>query len=160
MANITAKRTGELLKGLFAVLDQAPEGLQAGEAMKYLSKSIALTQWEQERYPSGVPHFDKVIRFASMRCEKAGWMTKAEGIWTLTDAGRKAMTDYPDAYVFYSKARAIWGQGSKEMEDVEAEADKSAGVTYEQAREEAWGKIEQHLHSMPPFDFQDLVAAC
>jgi restriction system protein len=40
----------------------------------------------------------------------------------------------------------------------DAIAEKSVGVTFEEAEEQAWGEIEQHLRSMNPFDFQDMVA--
>jgi restriction system protein len=180
MAEITRKRIGELVKGLFAILLQAPpEGLRAGEALERLAASIDLTPYEQGVYASsGVKRFDKIVRFATIDCAKAGWLVKHKGIWLLTDAGRKAMTDYPDPEVFYRQAVKLyqaWSatkQGQTEVqadtpEAVETTATqpggppgtgKSADVTFEAAEEQAWGEIEQYLRSMPPYDFQDLVA--
>jgi len=67
MAEITRKGTSELVKGLFAILLQAPpEGLRAGEALERLAASIDLTPYEQGVYASsGVKRFDKIVRFAT-----------------------------------------------------------------------------------------------
>jgi restriction system protein len=165
MAKITVGRVGELLRALFGILAQAPEGLQAGEAVRRLAKSVTLTAYELEPYPtSGVQRFDKVVRFASMHCVKAGWMIKDQGIWAVTPAGCKAIADYSDPEAFYNQAKqvdqaqTISKRVSRASEDIESEAERSADVTYDQAKEEAWAKIEQYLHLMSPFEFQDLVA--
>ena len=39
------------------------------------------------------------------------------------------------------------------------DAEKSASITFEEAEEQSWGEIETYLRKMPPYDFQELVAA-
>jgi restriction system protein len=175
MAEITVKRLGELLQQLFKILDRAPEGLRAGEALARLGQTIKLTEYESGVYPSsGVQRFDKIVRFATISCSKAGWLVKNRGKWVLTEAGRKALTDYPDPEVFRRKVTQLyhaWNATKKDQADVEAEeietavtqdgalgTEESAVVTLEAAEEQAWGEIEQYLRLMPPYDFQDLVA--
>lgn len=179
MAEITRRRVGELLQQLFKIFYKAPDGLRAGKALESLAHSTKLTPFEQGVYPSsGVQRFDKIVRFATIDCAKAGWLVKHKGTWSLTDAGRKALSDFPDPEVFYKKAIAlyqVWSANKKSQSDshtdgVEAVGtavtqtddpsgtQDSAAVTFEAAEEQAWGEIEQYLRKMPPYDFQDLVA--
>ena len=46
MAEITKQRTGELLRKLFEILKQAPEGLPAKDAMAQLERAVKLTPYE------------------------------------------------------------------------------------------------------------------
>lgn len=43
MAEITRRRTGELLRVLFGLLRTAPDGLQASEALRQLAARVQLT---------------------------------------------------------------------------------------------------------------------
>jgi restriction system protein len=90
VAEITRQRTGELLRKLFEILKQAPEGLPAKDAMAQLEHSVKLSPYEAGIYESGGRRFDKIVRFATVDCVKAGWMQKTKGRWFLTDAGRTA----------------------------------------------------------------------
>lgn len=171
MAEITRKRTGELLRKLFEILQQFPEGLPASEALKKLSTSMTLTPYEAGVYESsGMRRYDKIVRFATIDCVKAGWLLKHKGVWTLTEAGAEAYRAFPDPEAFYREAVRLYrrwkasqpGVGEKIVAGMQGEengaAEKSASITFEQAEEQAWTEIEQYLRGMNPFDFQELVA--
>ncbi len=69
MAEVTRKRTGELLRKLFEILMAAPEGLQAGVALEKLANSVTLTPYEAGLYEStGTRRFEKIVRFATVDC--------------------------------------------------------------------------------------------
>ena len=86
MAEITRKRTGELLRKLFEILKAHPEGIQAGAALEQLAGAVTLTEYEAGTYESGgVRRFDKIVRFATVDCVKAGWLLKHKGTWSLTE---------------------------------------------------------------------------
>lgn len=53
MAEITRRRTGELLRELFDILMAAPEGLRASDALKALAGRVTLTPYEADSYDSG-----------------------------------------------------------------------------------------------------------
>ena len=119
---------------------------------------------------TGTPRFEKIIRFATIDCVKAGWLAKNKGIWSIPDAGKKAFADFHDPEDFYRKATQLyreWKAGApttqpqavslEELSPAET-AKAEASITYEQADELAWNEIENHLRAMPPFDMQDLVA--
>jgi restriction system protein len=168
MAEITRRRCGELLKKLFEILLASPDGLPAATALDKLSNSVTLTEYESGLYEStGTRRFEKIVRFATVDCVKAGWLLKMKGVWSVTEVGRGANTKYADPEAFYREAVRLYrawkiGQGEKvasvadplESENVE----ESVSVTFEQAEEQAWGQIEQHLRNMNPFEFQELVA--
>lgn len=174
MAEITRRRTGELLRELFSILMAAPEGLRAGEALQALSERVTLTKYESDSYDSGGRRFDKIVRFATVDCVKAGWLVKNKGIWTITDEGRKAHSELKDPEAFYRRACKLYGEWRAAQPDADGSGAAAAGatsatdeagttaktvsVTFEEAEEQAWREISQYLRSMNPYDFQDLVA--
>lgn len=172
MAEITRRRTGELLRELFSILMAEPDGLQASTALQALASRVTLTPYEADTYESGGRRFEKIVRFATVDCVKAGWLVKDKGIWTITEEGRKAHLDLPDPEAFYRQAcklYAEWRAAQPDAEPVAAigtsagaeEPDttaKSVSVTYEEAEEQAWAEISAYLRAMNPYDFQDLVA--
>lgn len=167
MAEITMKRRGELVRKVIEVLKDHPEGLQAKDVLKRVEDSITLTSFEQSTYPNNpsVRRFEKIVRFATIGPVKAGWILKSKGRWTVTEQGVKAYKDFKDPEKFSSEVRRLYRQWaanrpepSDEVADEEAVAAEVTG-TFEEAEESAWIDIERHLHSMGPYDFQNLVAA-
>lgn len=166
MAEITRRRTGELLRKLFEILMQAPEGLQARVALDRLANSVQLTDYESGTYESsGTRRFDKIVRFATVDCTKAGWLLKQRGTWTVTEAGIQAYKTFPDPEAFYKEAvrlYSVWRKGHLSPEQgpqIERNAEeRDSRITFEQAEEQAWGEIEAHICSMDPYEVQRLVA--
>jgi restriction system protein len=146
-----------------------PEGMQAGEALSKLAASVQMTPYEKGLYESsGKPRFEKIVRFATIDCAKAGWLLKNKGIWTITEAGKKAFKDFHDPEEFYREAIRLyraWKVSAASTEPVEsleeqspAATAKATGVTFEEAEEQAWNEIETYLRAMPAYEFQDLVS--
>lgn len=173
MAEITRRRTGELLRELFNILIAAPEGLQASAALAALSDRVTLTPYEADSYESGGRRFDKIVRFATVDCVKAGWLVKEKGIWTITDEGRKAHAELADPEAFYRRAVKLYSEWRLAQPDAEAAPStttpdpdplasdntaKAVSITFEEAEEHAWAEISAYLRAMNPYDFQDLVA--
>jgi restriction system protein len=170
MTETTRQRSGELLRKLFEILLQAPEGLPARVALEKLAASVKLTEYEAGIYEStGTRRFEKIVRFATVDCVKAGWLLKNKGIWQVTEAGRKAYETFTDPEAFHKEAARLyylWRKGQKRKaapaeaiahEDDEA-AGKSTSITFEEAEEQAWEEIEIHIGGMDPYEFQQLVA--
>jgi restriction system protein len=171
MANVTRKRTGELLRALFDLLIPHPEGVPAGEALKQLVLKVPPNEYEQGHFESGGNRYEKIVRWATVDCVKAGWMVKNHGRWAVTDAGREALQSLPDPEAFYRRAVALYNQWKSGQEAPAAQppsdavitgvvpSAQGASITYEQADEQAWSEIERYLQAMPPYDFQALVAS-
>jgi restriction system protein len=166
MAEITRKRVGELLRKLFEILMKNSEGMAAAEALAQLQAAVTLSDYERGSYESGGLRFEKIVRFATVDCVKAGWLVKTKGRWTLTDEGRHAHQSLRDPEAFYKQAVKLYREWKAKRPhptpvlegEVEVEQEE-ASITYEQAEEQAWTEIERHLRSMNPYDFQELVAS-
>ena len=177
MAEITRRRTGELLQELFAILLASPTGLPARDALHQLAAKVTLTPYEAGDYESGGRRFEKVVRFATVDCVKAGWLVKEKGTWSVTDEGRQALDDYSDPEAFYRRAVKLYAEWKasqpnadagdtvtnllKPTEEISETVDTSAkavSVTFDEAEEQAWTEISTYLRAMNPYEFQDLVA--
>jgi len=168
MPEVTRRRTGELLRKLFEILMPHPEGIQARDALNDLARRVQLTPYEQGSYESGGRRFDKIVRFSTVDCVKAGWLQKNKGRWIITEAGKSAFTSIQDPEAFYRRAVKLYHEWRASQPDVGVESPeespdsssaKAASITFEEAEELAWVEIEQYLRGMNPYDFQELVAS-
>jgi restriction system protein len=166
----TRRRNGELVQGVFAILQDKPDGLQASEVLKTLENRVPPTPEEHEDYPNkpGVRRYERIVRFATIGPVKAGWLVKDKGNWTLTDDGRAAYAAFPDPLALareWGRLYREWKKSRPKPDDEETgddgggAGDEAATNALEEAEESAWPEIRDHLSRMPPYDFQDLVAA-
>jgi restriction system protein len=174
MAEITRRRTGEFLRELFKILMATTDGMRASEALQILACRFTLTPYEADNYESGSRRFEKIVRFATVDCVKAGWLVKDKGIWSITDEGRAAHVELTDPEAFYKRACKLYAEWKAAQPDAETSAmtgvsvanliedventAKAVSVTFEESEEQAWAEISQYMRAMNPYDFQDLVA--
>jgi len=167
MAEISRKRTGELIRILVELLLDKPDGLPGQEILDHIPKTISLTDYEKGFYASDAtnPRYEKIVRFATVDMVKAGWLVKNKGIWSLTEEGRKAYQKFPDPEKFYREAVRLYHEWKRsrpkkngnETEPIE-ELVEAKTFTYDEAEEKAWDQIQNYLRAMNPYDFQELVA--
>ena len=81
MADVTRRRTGELLWRLFEILRTNPNGMRAKDALAALVASVKLSDYEAGAYANGTRRFERIVRFATVDCVKAGWLAKSKGQW-------------------------------------------------------------------------------
>ena len=168
MPETSRERTGEFVQKLFELLIANLDGLQASDAIEALSKKVTLTPYESGQYESGGGNrFEKIVRFATVDCAKAGWMLKQNGTWSITENGIAAYKKFKspgDLYREAARLYRVWklGQGEKSTDlsdaSLEEPSDKKTSVTFEEAEDQARREIQQYLGKMHPFVFQDLVA--
>ena len=165
MPELTVHRKGELVKALFAILADEPDGLPPQEAIARLRRQVTLTEHEKGNYKSGVPIFDRNIRFTTIVYVKAGWLLKERGLWILTDIGRVASQRYTAPDDFHRAASRLyreWKQSRGPGEEGGGEGEEpgsTATITFDQAEEQAWSEIKQYLSSINPYEFQKVVAS-
>ena len=169
MPNVTKARTGVLIRKLFQILLVQPDGLKASAALAALADAIEMTEYEAGDYDSGGRRFEKIVRFATVDCVKAGWLLKEKGIWSVTEEGAQAYKAIPNPEQFYRKAVELYWKWKHAQpaegadgaddghEDISDVIEKSASITLEKAEESAWGEIEAYLAAMNAYDFQKLV---
>jgi restriction system protein len=166
VAALDRKRRGELLRGVFSVLDRNPDGIKARDVFPEVEAEVGMTEFEAANYPgSDVRRFEKTIRFVTINAVKAGWMVKEAGVWTPTDDGLQAYKAFSDPEQFLLEAQKLYRAWEKEQPEQEPlgqeEADEElsgTSVTLERAEEDSWDEVREVLRAMDPFDFQDLVA--
>lgn len=164
MAEITVKRNGELLRQVFQILLDHPEGLQAKEVLERVERSLPLTDFEKSTYSArpNIRRFEKIVRFATISTVKAGWLQKNKGQWIATEEGKQAFSRFVDPERFTLEARKLYKQWeATQPEVISEETSDSPDVTttYEEAVETAWAEIQQYLQKINPYDFQNLVAS-
>jgi|DewCreStandDraft_5_1066085.scaffolds.fasta_scaffold02087_14 hypothetical protein len=164
MAEVTARRGGELVRGVFRVLAQFPDGLPAKDVLTRLRSVVPPTPFEDSDYPArpGVRRYEKIVRFSTIKAVKAGWLVKEKGRWLLTDEGRKALDAYQDPEEFERQVDKLykrWEASLPEEAEEEPKEGPAAGVTFEEAEEMAWREVEEYLLDLDPYDFQNLVKA-
>jgi len=164
MAEITQKRVGELVRGVFQILLKHPDGLPAKDVLQQMEQLVPPTEFEQSIYPKhpNVRRYEKIIRFSTIAAVKGGWLIKDKGLWSLTAEGRDAFEKFRDPEKFSLERGRLyrkWKEGQpKEENEAEAEDSGEAAATLEEAEEAAWTEIEEFLEKMSPYDFQDLCA--
>lgn len=164
MPEVTARRRGELIRGVFRVLSEFPDGLPAKDVLTRLRSVVPPTPFEDSDYPGrpGVRRYERIVRFSSIKAVKAGWLVKEKGRWSLTDEGRKALENYQDPQEFERQADRLykrWKASLPAEDEEEVEEAPTPGVTLEEAEEVAWREIEEYLVHLDPYDFQALVKA-
>ncbi len=165
MPEITRQRVGELVRGVFQILMENPEGLKAKEVIQKLEALVPPTPFEDSVYPNNpsVRRRDKIVRFSTINPVKAGWMTKDRGLWSITEDGIKAFDEFTVPETFAREAGRLYKKWKDQQPDEEEvpdpdEGETGAALTLEEAEEAAWSEIEAHLSEMNPYEFQDLVA--
>jgi len=165
MAEITKKRRGELVRGVFSILRDCPEGLAASEVLSTLETVVAPTPFEQTYYEKRhARRYEKIVRFSTITAVKAGWLVKEKGQWRLTEDGLAAYDKYPDPEQFEDQARRLYKEWKKnqppeEIDDLDRPDVDEPSTTLEEAEEAAWNEIRSYLGAMPPYEFQELVGA-
>jgi restriction system protein len=171
MAEITARRQGEMIQVLFQILAAEPDGLQAKEAIARVEGQLNLTPFERSTFPKNpdLVRFPKILRFATINSVKAGWLRKRSGTWTLTDEGKVALTTFADPESLFKESRRLYRQWKAsqpdDLDEVAAAVDEAdtadegliAATTLEEAEEAARQAILDYLAAMNPYSFQDLV---
>jgi len=164
MAEITRRRSGELVRGVFQILLKNADGLPAKEVLQQLESVVPPSVFENTTYSSRptVRRYEKIVRFSTIGATKAGWLVKNKGSWSLTDEGRAAYKKFPDPEQFMRETDRLYrmwkADQSNELADDSGDEAGQAVATLEEAEEAAWAQIESFLESMSPYDFQELVA--
>lgn len=164
MAEITPRRTGELVRGVFELLLDSEDGQQASDVLRRLESRVPPTPFENTTYLKhpNTRRYEKIVRFSSIGPVKAGWLVKNKGRWSLTQDGRAAYATFTDPEAFSLEARRLYRVWRKTQPNDEDEPENEGAATsasaLEEAEEAAWTEIRDYLTSMPPYDFQRLVA--
>src|SRR5512136_2122947 len=115
MTEVTLGRIGELLRSVLELLWNKPEGMPAKELMAYLPQVAELTEDEKAyAVPNGIPRYEKIVRLSTIPLVHAGWLVKNnKGRWYITEAGREACRNFPNAQELYKEALRLFDEVKK-----------------------------------------------
>ncbi|MEV4810067.1 AAA family ATPase [Micromonospora avicenniae] len=92
-----------LVRTCLEVLRDSGERMHGKEVLDEVAKRVGLTEAELRPHKSGVPAWNVAARFHTGDAATAGWMVKRDGLWWITEAGRKALDTYQDPDALYAE---------------------------------------------------------
>ena len=152
MSNITIKRAGELLRSIFEILWDKPEGLTAREVLLQIPRVTKLTEDELSPSPNtNTPRYEKVVRIATIPITQIGWLAKDKnGLWHITQDGYDASNRFKNVQDFYMEALRLYNERRRTIpENI---------MTLEVAQEAAWEQVKNHLHNLSSSELQAMLA--
>lgn len=152
MSNLTIKRVGELLRSVFEILWDKPDGLSAKEVLSLLPITNPLTEEERRYSPAtNLPRYERIVRLATIPLVQVGWLIKTEkGRWYITEEGYRAAKKYPAPQEFYKEAMRLFEE--------RRQAPPENLLALELAQEAAWMQIEKHIHQLHQSQIQKMLA--
>lgn len=104
MSTNTANNTAQRLRGILEILAVSAaagdDKVGGNDVLIRVIERFPLDEQESELLAGDVPRGQKALNTGSTKLVKAGWLVKARNGWTITEAGEKALVEYPDADSF------------------------------------------------------------
>ena len=159
-----AKSSESVTKTMFAALRLLKENggeLRRAQIVEKIEKVVTLTDWEKEIPPTSKYNTPRWLIFfdaSSGGYTHAGYLIKKAGVWYLTKEGEEALSLPPDE--IYSNTRKAYRQYLKTFKSQPMEEGTEDDLfSIENLIEYANNQIRNHIQSISPYDFQDMVAA-
>lgn len=166
------QRAAVLIRAAFEAIDEAGGTLPLRDVKRAVAERVSLTEYDLARYEkTGYIRWESVLHFYSIDCVKAGFLRKSGGRWQLTPEGKEAMKLPPEEML--DKAMRLYRKWKAAQPDKNDEAsphahddltendveDVERSFVLEAAEGDARAEIEEHVKSLSPYEFQDLVGA-
>jgi restriction system protein len=153
MVQITLHRVGELLRIVFELLWDKPDGLPAKDIFALIPELTQLTEYERG-FSSlfNTPRYERIVRLATVPLVRVGWLEKTnKGRWHITEEGRQACKKFTNAQELYKEALRLYEEHRQTTPDIV--------INVETAEEKAWEQIQKYLQEKNPPEFQSMIAA-
>src|SRR6476661_1459329 len=124
---ITQERLGEFVKTVLQVLAENDSTLPSQEAIRRAEPRLQPNEHERELLPNGRVRWENALQWYTVDSVKAGWLIKRNGVWYLTDEGRKALS--LDPLTFFKTA------GQKYKDAIAARRASASPIIQEKAEE-------------------------
>ncbi len=160
-------RVGEVVHAALQELVDRDGSARAADVLLSVQSRVKLTDVEKSLNKSGVPRWETNLRFYTTSCVKAGYLQKGKGYWKITDQGREALKKPASEFIRevnkrYNEWAATQRTNVPDRTDeltteVEEDASLARREIFEKAEEQARLGIEEFIHDMTPYDFQEIV---
>jgi len=153
MVQITLHRVGELLRIVFELLWDKPDGLPAKDVFALIPELTQLTEYELGFSSlSNIPRYERIVRLATVPLVRVGWLVKNnKGRWHIAEEGRQACKKFTNAQELYKEALRLYEEHRQITPDIV--------MNVETAEEKAWEQIQKYLQEKNPPEFQSMIAA-
>lgn len=122
------ERRDALMRALFEVLAEAPDGMHWSDAFRLVRERLPARESELAPVPSS-PEMDKYtnqLLWYTVAPVKAAWLEKKRGTWRLTETGREALRRNTAPRALADEAGAAYNQWLRDRES-DGSADGHAG---------------------------------
>lgn len=169
--DVSAARKRQYLFETLRILALKQDALSPRAIFDEIHSALRPSGIELESYPTqrGIPRFETITRFMTIRATKAGWMLKRNGLWEITPAGAEALSKYKTsdelgaaaaaAYKAWRKDRVIEEGVTDETQDGVSEPVALSTFSLEDAKERNREALEARVNALNPYELQDMVAA-
>jgi restriction system protein len=164
---VTRNRVGEILQAVLHELNAVGGEARLGELLKAVEPKFKFTDHEKALLEkSGLIRWQSLVQFYSIDLVKAGAIKKEANKWYLTDYGKELLKVSPvemmrqlgERYRAWKRSRDAQKAPSPAEPEEEDQEQIERQASYEKAVEQARTGIEEHIDSLDPYDFQQLVA--
>lgn len=154
-------------RAALSALAEAPLGqLRKSQLLKEVESRVALDDWAKEAYEStGAARWQSIFAFASVGLVKGGYVTKAKGVWTVTDEGRAIVANPFDGPAFLAEIHRryqVWKSsqlaGASSMQGVPLTIQESAEA--EEAPEERISRTIRTAHEDLAAELIETIKQC
>ncbi len=151
MSKVTIKRVGELMRSVFEILWNKPEGLTAKEVLSLIPKTTQLFEDELiYSFTTNLPRYERIVRLSTIPLVYAGWLVKTEkGRWSISADGYQACRRFINIQDLYKEAVSLYVE--------RRQAAPESVLVMELAQESAWMQIEKHLHQLHHTKLQSML---
>jgi restriction system protein len=169
---IAQERVGILMKTAMQAIHENGGALPSREVMNEVQRRLELSEYERGVLEkTNQVRWQSQIHFYSIDLQKAGWLSKRNGVWYITPEGVENLKYGPlDFITRASQAYKTWKTQAKkevakagiQVEEVTSPEETQERVQladYEQAQDLARKRISEYINDLDPYVFQDLVAA-
>lgn len=170
--DVPRSRKHEYLMAAMQILASNEEPMSPRDVFSAMRSRLRPSGIELEHYPTepGIPRFETITRWMTIRAVKAGWMVKRDGLWEITPDGAQALTKQPDSAALGAAAVASYNAWRRAQTIVESIPEDDSGEeippdvalsssALEVAKEKNKEALGAKIKTLSPYELQDMVAA-
>lgn len=128
---LTLARRQAAMHVLAQVLAEADRPMARDDVFALVAERFRPNEEEAFVFESGTVNWIYRLAWDSVALTAAGWIVKDNARWSMTDAGRKALTEFPEPAAFAEEASRLYGIANAVRKAKEALKDPRAAVVSE-----------------------------
>ncbi len=170
--DVSPSRKRQYLAEALRILAEKQGPISPRSVFDQMKDSLRPNGVEMEAYPTqpGIPRFETITRFYTIRAARAGWMIKRGGLWEITPSGIQALSQYKTSDALAEAVGSRYKEWLRSRSAAEAASadDSSDGIpdsasltafNLEDAKERNKAALESRVRALQWYEVQDMMAA-